>query len=63
MAYRDRRKNKHKEDDYDTYSSDTDYYSETDEHRKACIKRTRYGILNRTGYTSRGEKTFKIVMS
>lgn len=41
MAYRDRRKHhKNKRDDYDTYSSDTDYYSETDDRRKACIKRT-----------------------
>ncbi|XP_052242907.1 BTB/POZ domain-containing protein 10-like [Dreissena polymorpha] len=39
MTSRHRRHHKRHEE-YDTYSSDTDYYSETDERRKACIKRT-----------------------
>ncbi|KAL4233372.1 BTB/POZ domain-containing protein 10 [Mactra antiquata] len=39
MASRHRRQHKRAEE-YDTYSSDTDYYSETDDRRKACIKRT-----------------------
>ncbi|XP_060574896.1 BTB/POZ domain-containing protein 10-like [Ruditapes philippinarum] len=39
MASRHRRVHKRAEE-YDTYSSDTDYYSETDDRRKACIKRT-----------------------
>lgn len=39
MAQRNRKSHK-KEEEYDTYSSDTDYYSETDDRRKACIKRT-----------------------
>ncbi|KAL3881592.1 hypothetical protein ACJMK2_028012 [Sinanodonta woodiana] len=39
MAFRHHRKHR-KEAEYDSYSSDTEYYSETEDRRKACIKRT-----------------------
>jgi len=42
MASRGRRQAAKRQEEYDTYSSDTDYYSENEDRRKACIKRTRF---------------------